>query len=257
MRIMKRNFLYLNLILISIIILFGSCKKCIKGEGSILTETRYLGYFDGVIIEGSYDVDIYQDSTISGDSIEVEVTTYETIFPYVSTEVENSNDLKNLVISTANDRCLRTREDPTIVIRLPLMAYLEHNGAGQVRVYDAMADKSKILLNGNGDISYTNLNTYYLDAEVNGYGDIFFTDGGAEISDLKITGTGNIDALYLPTNICDAKISGNGDIAVRVYQELDIYISGKGTVSYSGKPETSIEMPGEGSVVELSNSGSW
>jgi len=248
---MKITQILINLLIVVFLVSSSSCKKCIKGEGAIVTKTRYLSYFDGIITEGPYDLTITRDTTVKNDSLPVTITAYENLLPYISTSVEPVNDVSNLLISNANDRCIRSKKTIHIEIKTPLMAYLEHNGSGDITCYDATTLNADIYLNGSGNIVYENLSTNYLDAEINGSGDIYFGSGEAINTDLKISGSGNIDAIHLYSRKCNAKISGSGNISVWVMDKLDVYISGTGNVTLSGPADIYEEIPGAGSVIIL------
>ena len=90
--------------------------------------------------------------------------------------------------------------------------------SGSGRVYVSMADRGKA------------------DFGVSGSGKIQ-AQGSAQEVKVGIGGSGRVNAGELATDRCTVRISGSGDAEINVKEELEVSISGSGSVVYSGDPK--------------------
>lgn len=77
----------------------------------------------------------------------------------------------------------------------------------------------------------------------------FYLQGEAQPSlDILIEGTCDVDAYNLEVARCNIFIEGSGNCHVNVTEQLDVDISGAGSISYMGSPEINQSISGVGSV---------
>jgi hypothetical protein len=188
---MKQTFTFL--VWLTIILSLVSCEeyRCIKGDGNLTLETRELEEpVERVFLENSFDVFITLDTTIS-----MTVETDENLMPYIETNVVNGD----LVIQSANNRCLRSQLDIK-------------------RVNLSVPSLSEIHLEGSGDIEIVN--------------DIVDTTG---IFEFRNTGSGNIKSRYIFGDKLFIDILGSGDVIVDQIDVIDIEIQNGGSGDFEAK----------------------
>jgi hypothetical protein len=116
-----------------------------------------------------------------------------------------------------------------------------------------------IILSGSGKISMFNLDTETLTAKLSGSG-LIELQGIATTAKISIPGSGRIKGYSVRTpstssgkleiNDCEVTISGSGEAFVYVWDYLDVYIPGSGTVYYRGSPKDRFyDIPGSGRVI--------
>ncbi len=215
---MKR-IIFLSIVLSTMV--FASCSKTrLKGEGSILSETRQLESFTRVEANGSTDVEIIPSSTNS-----VIVTGYQNLIPAYDTKVQGGKlilEFKQGYINVRNNNI-----KVTVYTNSLNSAYL--NGSGTMVFRDSVRSNS-------------------MNVEINGSGKIRFGANAYVNASYNINGSGEIDARAAMAENVIADISGSGDIDLSVSRSLKAEISGSGTIDYWGSPsvvETDIDGSGK------------
>ncbi|MBN9483969.1 MAG: hypothetical protein BGO70_10210 [Bacteroidetes bacterium 43-93] len=216
---MKRLF-FLSLAIVTIT--SASCKKLrLKGEGPVVSETRYVSPFNQINADGDVDVDVYPSS-----ENKVEVSGYHNLVPVYKTEV-SGNTLKLHF------------QDGYINVR---------NNNIHVSVYTTQPAGVKI--NGSGNINVSSgFQPGSMSADVNGSGKISIANNHFGNMDLRVNGSGEIDASSCTGDYVTAKISGSGNIKITVGNSLDAHISGSGDIDYWGNPGTvNTDISGSGKI---------
>ena len=216
------------IVLLVIITAIGACKKeneCITGNGDIKQETRDVGEYNTVTASGAFNITFAQTSIsqvdLFGDS---------NILPIIKTTVAN----KNLNISTDGSTCYTTNNTVEITLSSPLITRLTLDGSGKIVGNGLNQDDLYYQTNGAAVIN-SSFTVKNFESHINGSGNASYV-GTAETSILTITGTGSIFASTLFTDKCTVTISGVGDVRIHVNEELNVIISGTGSVYYSGDP---------------------
>lgn len=180
----------------------------------------------------------------------------------ISGKVYVTQGNKNEVIVEANDRDLDKIRTEVRGGRLSIST--RDNGSwfrwgdgidGRVNVYITLKELRGVSVSGSGDvISQNTIKTDDFEASISGSGDIEIElDSRTVIS--KITGSGNIElkgsarrarlgisgsgkyfAEELKVDDYEVSISGSGRASINTNGELDVRISGSGSVYYSGNP---------------------
>ena len=95
-------------------------------------------------------------------------------------------------------------------------------------------DNFKARVSGSGDIEM-DLDAKDIASSISGSGNIELS-GSASSGSLSISGSGKLLAEELKVDDFEVRISGSGRGSITVYGELDVRISGSGSVYYGGKP---------------------
>lgn len=230
----------LYLILTSILILI-SCEnnsRYIKGNNRIVTETRSIGEFTGVISYGSFDVFIIEDANFS-----LQVEADENLLDFIDSYIQGGK----LILDTRNDVNLRSRHSIKVIIEMPILQSVKLVGSGDIFCESNNAEEFVIELLGSGNIECSDIFADYIDVQIMGSGDIDL-NGNSEITYLRISGSGNIRALNLEIVKCYADISGSGNVYVWVEEQLDVKINGSGNLYYKGNPEITSNITGSGRI---------
>ena len=105
------------------------------------------------------------------------------------------------------------------------------SGSGKVRLAQSIGDKASFGVSGSGRIE---------------------ASGSAGEVKISISGSGRVLASNLEANNCTIRISGSGDAEVNAKSELDVSISGSGSVGYRGNPaHVNSHASGSGRVRKL------
>jgi hypothetical protein len=218
---------------------FSSCEKVV-GEGPIQTETRNTGPFSSIDVRIPGQINYTQDV-----SYNVEVKAQRNILDVLETYVSNGK----LIVRFKHDVNVRRHDDIIVNISAPAQNSLRLSGSGNLHTSGPLTPSSLNLeLSGSGNISVAQLTTGYLDADISGSGNI--TVGAGSVPDVRlgISGSGNIDMQNVTTNKARTTTSGSGYMKLQVAQDLDVSISGSGSVYYRGTPVIHTRISGSGRV---------
>jgi len=190
----------------------------IEGSGQVIDQSRDVGYFSGIRVYGSGKLYITQ-----GGSPSVNIQAEDNLMDIIETRVEGDT----LVIDTTHP-------------------YHSHIG---IIVYVTMSDIRELSLHGAWKMySQSGITTNRLDLEITGAGEIqlevtanrIFTaisgagsiqlSGSADSHFLQISGAGSLRATGLEVKRYDIIISGAGDCRIFVTEQLDVSISGAGSI---------------------------
>lgn len=205
-----------------VIMSFVSCNKDhIKGDGSVVTETRTVGTFTAIHSSGGSKVYITQ-----GAQFNVQVKGYGNLLPYYETKVVN-NQLK---VGFKNNVSVRN-DNTEVFITLPVL--------------------ESIILSGSSEISTTGAFPAVTDfnATIAGSGSIQFSDGTAQNLRTSISGSGNIYMFGMLADNVETSTSGSGNTEVSAAGHLKVKISGSGNVYYKGTPLIVTNISGSGAVI--------
>lgn len=122
------------------------------------------------------------------------------------------------------------------------------SGSGDIKGQNLIeSDRFKARVSGSGDI-VLEIEARDVDAGISGSGNIELS-GAATSGSLSISGSGKLLAENLKVDDFEVRISGSGRGSITVFGELDVRISGSGSVYYGGKPtEVNSSISGSGKV---------
>lgn len=216
-----KNVVLLSLIMVSIVA-FSSChKNRIKGEGSVISDTRSIGKIKYVEADGDLEVEI-----LPAEKNRVVVTGYQNLVPAFETEVSHER----------------------LVLKFNDTYYNVKNNNIRVTLY--VNDINGITLNGSGKvIMRSDVNTDNMELKINGSGKITLEDNYAPTLSCHINGSGNMFCRSFEADNVHANISGSGGMELTANKYLQTRISGSGTIDYWGNPETvNNDISGSGKV---------
>jgi hypothetical protein len=134
----------------------------VVGSGIAQTESRQVGTFQNVRIDGSAKVNI----KVGGET-SLNVTADDNVLPLIATEVRGDT----LVITTKDHTSYNSKMGVTVAITTPALAGVEINGSGDVNVTDLKAQKFSAIIRGSGDVRATG-SADAINAEIKGSGDV-------------------------------------------------------------------------------------
>lgn len=124
------------------------------------------------------------------------------------------------------------------------------SGSGNIDLTGKCKNMS-VDVSGSGKVKINGAVTGKADFDISGSGKVE-ASGSAEVVKTDITGSGKVLAASLVTTRCDVEISGSGDVEINVQKELNVKISGSGTVLYKGDPaRVNSDASGSGSVKKM------
>lgn len=189
-----------------------------RGSGISATQTRALGEFHAIRIEGSCDV----QATVGGAQ-SVQITADDNLIDDLTTEVKDGV----LVIATRPGKNLWFRVDAHATISVPRLDGMHIEGSGDAVLTGVSGEDFKAGIEGSGDMRVAGKST--------------------KLS-LAIEGSGDADLSMLECQDVSVSIEGSGDARVRCGANLSASISGSGDIGYIGSPHTSISISGSGEV---------
>ena len=222
----------------------SSCVHCLRGSGTVISESRRVGAFHSLRIDGSADVVAVDPASLEAGDLRVE--TDDNLLEHVVTHVEDGT----LVIDTSNHLCLKPSGPLTVYTSLDHLQSLRIDGSGSVTCTRTITCKElEVVIDGSGDVRLEALAVEDLVTKIDGSGDIEY-GGEAQAHKILIDGSGDVDAFGLRATDCKVVIDGSGDVGLVVTGHLDVVIEGSGDVTYQGKPGTlNTHIRGSGDVI--------
>lgn len=198
---------------------FSACHigKGVKGSGNRKTEKRDLPAFKSIETTGAYEVEVMCQKPAS-----FEIEADDNILPLIKTEVRDG------VLYVSSQQRYNSGKAVALRINLSELIAVSSRGAGEITVQDANGDNLKIESTGAASIKAT---------------------GKVKSAAISSTGAGDIDASRLETEKARVTVAGAASVNVYATEQLDVSVSGVGSVSYSGNPKTvNKSVSGIGSV---------
>jgi hypothetical protein len=191
----------------------------VRGNGTIITDTRQIGAFEELQTDGAFDV------TWSPGAPAFSVTTDENLMREIRARVEG-NTL-------------------TIDWNQPL------KGTRGIKVAISSPSLRRATLNGAVRLKTSNLNGKEFYVEANGATRIGL-QGTVNALSAEMNGASRLDAQSLITRATEVSISGAGRADVHASEVLKVDISGAAKVRYAGEPKTvDKQISGAGSVKRI------
>ncbi|WP_372792820.1 head GIN domain-containing protein [Lutibacter sp.] len=213
--------------------------KKIKGNGTIITNTRTVSDYDKVAVAGSFDVKL-----LKGKEGILTVKADENLMEYIITEVKNGD----LEIHIKKGFNISTNKTINITVPFETINAISLAGSGDITSEDII-DSSDLTLKlaGSGNMSL-NVSTKNLTTSIAGSGNMSLKGDSNEF-ECNIAGSGNINGYELKALIANAKITGSGTIKINAVNEIHAKSAGSGNIYYSGNPSIEkISSVGSGSV---------
>lgn len=195
----------------------GSAMR-ITGSGRVVTESRTVSEFDGVVVNGAGRILIDQTGTES-----LEVTADDNVLPYIITEVRDGKLAIGFQPNTLPDHL----KDLTFRLTVKKLNSLDLNGAAVVEGSDLDTDTLTVNVSGAAAVRLL---------------------GRADRLDVNLTGAGAFNAEHMQSKSATVTNSGAGAAIVNVSDELNATINGIGAITYIGNPKVTRGVHGLGVV---------
>lgn len=185
-------------------LLLAACSTA--NAGPSVTEARKLDAFTGLEISTVIDVKV-----AIGSPAKVEVKGPQEWLARLSTKVE-----KGILVASMSGR-FENVPKIEMVITMPALTSIDLSGVVSL-VATKLAGKS-------------------LDVEVSGVGSVVLS-GAVDRLELEASGAATVDAQKLLTSSAKVEMSGAGEAVVHATKQLDVDLSGAGSVTAYGRPTT-------------------
>jgi len=235
---------FLAILSVSCNLLTNTGTKLITPSNVIISENRDVSGFSAIEFSTFGKVNIMQ-----GDKESLNISGPDNLVPEIIAEVRNGT----LIIrnkENININPLGSDNPLTFTIVVKDLTSLAVSGAGDVQVETLSTPSMNIDMSGAGKVSQNQITTDNLKVTISGLGgiDIF---GQATQTTIDISGAGGVNAPDLKTQTANITISGLGNVTIWVTDQLTGDISGGGSVSYYGDPQTSTTSTGLGTFKSL------
>jgi len=237
---MKKISLYL--FLVPFLPFLFSCEskqiECIRTSSNIITETRDLKGFKGVVFNNVGDLFLTQ-----GPGFSFKIEGPDNVVELTKTKIENE-----LLIISTND-CFNGEYELTVKITAPDYNLINLSGIGRIEsVGQIDGDVIQMELFGIGEIE-ADIYADTLFTTIAGTGDV--TYGGEVLRhQLSCSGKFTLNSYPLETEHTFINLTGIGDSFVTANETLTVKIEGTGDVYYQGNPTIESEITGSGSIID-------
>ncbi len=188
---------------------FSGCKyagRGIAGSGNRKTEKRDLKPFKAIDTQGAYEIIVTCQKPAS-----FEIEADDNILPLIKTDVHDG------VLSVSSDERYNSGKAVVLRITRPELTELTSRGAGDITIADVNNDNLKIESLGAASVKAA---------------------GKVKAAEISSTGAGDIDAVKLQAVTAKVKVTGAANVNVFASDQLDVSVTGVGSVNYSGNPKT-------------------
>lgn len=220
-------------------LLLVGCSSLIgeRGSGDLISETREVSDFTGVDVSGEGHVTI----TI-GDEFGLVISAEDNIMPLLTSEVRDDT----LVLGVSES--INPTEEITYEVTMPLVSLLRVSGSGRIDVPGVDNESLEVEVSGSGAINVDDLSATGFHTDISGSGEVVVS-GEADHVEVSISGSGSLDAERLTARSATVEVSGSGSVVVDVSEELEVDVSGSGSVEYVGDPPAlDVDVSGSGDV---------
>lgn len=246
---MKTRNIFIALLIVSMLIM--SCNllsnfgiKVINPSKVNISENRAVSGFKAIDFSTLGKVNI-----LPGDVETLNISGPDNLVPEIITEVSNGT----LIIRTKenlNITSLPSENPLTFTIVVKELTGLDVSGLGDIQLETMSTPSFAIDMSGAGKILVNQITTDSLSIDLSGVGGVEISGEAAETS-IDVSGAGGVNAPDLKARTANISISGLGSVTVWVTDQLTGDISGGGSVSYYGNPQTNTSSTGLGKFNSL------
>jgi hypothetical protein len=244
-RIIAVSFIILSMLLASCSAMSTAGVKVITPSNVIISQNRDVSSIDAIEFSTFGKVNIIQ-----GDVESLNINGPDNLVPEISTTVNNGTLIIKTVQSITIPATTNASNILTFTIVVKNLSSLAISGAGDVQIEALSTPSMRIDLSGAGSISQNQINTDSLNIDLSGLGGINIT-GKTTQATIDISGAGSVNAPDLQIQTANVTISGLGSATLWVTDSLTGDISGAGSISYYGNPQTSTNSTGLGKFNSL------
>lgn len=159
-----------------------------------------------------------------------------------------------LIIQQGDNESYRVEADSNLLSKISTtvsgstlsISNLNSVGNGAVKFYVTLKNLNVLTTNGGGNSEVTGLNTDKLTVTLDN-GKMTLA-GKAENFIATVNGGGNIAANDLQSQKATVTINGEGKANINVVNTLNAVVNGGGSITYTGSPQVTQQVNGQGSV---------
>jgi hypothetical protein len=178
--------------------------KGVRGSGNRKAEKRTLASFKSVEASGAFEVNI-----VCQQSQSFEIEGDDNLLPIIKTDVKDGN--------------------------LRVYSNTQFSASRPIEIRISVPDLEKYISSGAGDVHISGVKNDQLVLSNTGATNIE-ASGQTKFVDIESSGAGNIETNELHTERAKISVSGAANVEVYATQQLDVSVSGIGSVTYSGNP---------------------
>jgi len=208
----------------------------LRGSGEMTSETRDVGVFTEVVLEGSGTVSIEVTGT---ESLTIEAE--DNLMSRLTSDVEGGR----LVLGSRG--VINATREIIYTVTVASLDGVTITGSGEIETRDITTSRFSAEITGSGSMLLTGLELESLDASIEGSGHI---EAAGLVDDLevRIPGSGTFRGEDLETARAIVSIEGSGSAVVDVSETLEASVTGSGRIEYLGSPDVVSSVTGSGSV---------
>lgn len=238
------SMLVLSMLLTSCIFPINPGVKVITPSDVNVSENRDVSGFNAIEFSTLGKINIMQ-----GDQESLNISGPDNLVSEITTTVRNGR----LIIKNKENitiRPLSTENTLVFTIVVKDLTSLAVSGLGDVQIETLATPSMAIQMSGAGKVVQNQIITDNLEINLSGLGGIEIS-GQAPEARIELSGAGNVNAPDLQIQNARVTISGLGGATLWVTDQLTGEISGAGSVSYYGNPQTSTKSSGIGNFKSL------
>ncbi len=225
------------LFLLFSLVTLASCRFT-TGSGNIISETRTVSNFDGIIVGGSFDVEVK-----IGPVASVMVEADDNIIKHIETDV-SGNTLKIRLESNNGFSNAHMK----VYVTTPSLTNIKASASADVEVKDILTGSSKLTLKASSSASIrAEVDAPDIETDASSSATITLS-GKTKNHDTQASSSANIRAFELLSENTTAKVSSSADIDVHASVKLDAKASSSGSIDYKGAAAVTQSTSSSGSV---------
>lgn len=188
----------------------------VQGNGVAKTETRDVGAFDSVELDGALQVEL-----VSAPVAKLTLTGDANVLPLITTSVSGGK----LIVRETRD--VQQKTALVLTIEAPSLAQVDVNGSASLHATGLVGPRFALRSQGASTAQLA---------------------GQVDKLEIDVGGAGRVWASALVAKDVRVGISGAGSVEVDAVNKLKADVSGVGSVRYSGTPSVEKTVTGVGSV---------
>ncbi len=228
-----KQLVYLLFTLVTI----ASCRFT-TGSGHIISETRKVGHFDGIMVGGSFDVEVK-------------------IGPVTSVVVEADDNIMKYIETTTTGNTLKIRTEDLnnysdvhmkVVVTTPSINNIKASASAVVFVQDILTSNDKLSFRASSSSSIiAEVNAPDIETDVSSSATVTLK-GRTKTFTAEASSSADINAFDLLSENTIAKVSSSATIEVFASVSLNARASSSGSIAYKGAATVNKSTNSSGSV---------
>lgn len=223
------------------LLVLGAACEIVDGSGSLATEVREVGVFDGVRITSSVDATV----RLSQDDRTVELVCDDNLLQYIEVSVRGDE----LTVSVENGVVIDPAGECQALIGAPDLRSFALTASGDLTTTGNARDVEEIESTGSGAMEVVDIDASQLTIDHTGSG-LIKVSGSTRQVDIFSSGSGDTNAERLDADDAEVRSTGSGDVDVTANDSIVATVTGSGNVTVYGNPSERDEtVTGSGELI--------